>query len=131
TQDAASWDRRRGWASCRAWRCSCACLASTCWATACATCSTRTCASDMADPRPRRRADRPPTLTIAGLSVQFATRRGVARVVDNASLEVWPGEIVGLIGESGSGKTLTALSVLGLLPRQARISGGAIRLHGE
>ena len=81
--------------------------------------------------RAHRRDDRPPTLNISGLSIQFAMRRGIARVVDKVSLEVWPGEIVGLIGESGSGKTLTALSVLGLLPRQARVAAGEIRLHGE
>jgi oligopeptide/dipeptide ABC transporter ATP-binding protein len=81
--------------------------------------------------RPHRRSDRPPTLAAEGLSVEFASRRGVARVVDQVSLEVWPGEIVGLIGESGSGKTMTALSVLGLMPRTARIAGGTIVLSGE
>ena len=48
----------------------------------------------------------------------------MARVVDRVSLEVWPGEIVGLIGESGSGKTISALSALGLAPRGASIVGG-------
>ena len=56
--------------------------------------------------------------------------RGVTTVVDRISLTVGHGEIVGLIGESGSGKTLTALSVLGLLPRGASVTGGAIRLDG-
>ncbi|MBM3518819.1 MAG: ABC transporter ATP-binding protein [Alphaproteobacteria bacterium] len=72
-----------------------------------------------------------PTLCIADLTIEFASRRRLARVVDSVSLEVWPGEIVGLIGESGSGKTMTALSVLGLLPRRARLSSGTISLGGD
>ncbi len=86
---------------------------------------------DMRDIRPHARSDRPATLRVDDLSIEFASARGTARVVDRASLEVWPGEIVGLIGESGSGKTMTALSVLGLLPKRARIASGAISLAGE
>jgi peptide/nickel transport system ATP-binding protein len=71
-----------------------------------------------------------PTLAIEGLSIEHTGRRGTARVVDRLSLEVWPGEIVGLIGESGSGKTMTAMSVLGLLPRGVRVATGDIRLAG-
>ena len=83
-----------------------------------------------AEARGHRRQDRPPVLGIAGLTIEFATRRGAARVVDDVTLDVWPQEIVGLIGESGSGKTMTALAVLGLLPRTARITTGDIRLSG-
>ena len=85
----------------------------------------------MAETRPHRRTDRPPTLSIEGLRLEIATPRGLARVIDDVSLEVWPGEIVGVIGESGSGKTMTALSVLGLTPRRAAISSGGIKLHGR
>jgi peptide/nickel transport system ATP-binding protein len=84
----------------------------------------------IADARLHRRPDRPPVLAIDGLTVEFAGRQRVARVIDGATVEVWPGEIVGLIGESGSGKTMTALSILGLLPRGARITAGDIRLSG-
>jgi oligopeptide/dipeptide ABC transporter ATP-binding protein len=70
-------------------------------------------------------------LAIDSLRVEIATRRGLARVIDDVSLEVWPGEIVGVIGESGSGKTMTALSLLGLMPRRARIAAGEIALGGE
>jgi peptide/nickel transport system ATP-binding protein len=97
---------------------------------ACAMFSIRICESSMAEPRPHRRDDRPPTLAIDNLQIEIAMQRGLARVVDNVSLEVWPKEIVGVIGESGSGKTMTALSVLGLMPRRAKIAG-EIKLSGE
>jgi oligopeptide/dipeptide ABC transporter ATP-binding protein len=84
----------------------------------------------MVGSRTHRRADRPPTLAIARLRIEIAMQRGLARVVDDVTLEVWPGEVVGVIGESGSGKTMTALSVLGLMPRRARIAAGEIRLQG-
>jgi len=83
----------------------------------------------MSDGRRHRRSDMSPTLAIEKLRVEIATPRGIARVIDDVSLEVWPGEIVGVIGESGSGKTMTALSVLGLTPRRAGIAAGSIRLH--
>ena len=69
-----------------------------------------------------------PTLSVSDLSIEFARPQGLARVVDRVSLDVWPGEIVGIIGESGSGKTLTALSTLRMLPRRARVASGRIRL---
>ena len=78
--------------------------------------------------RKHRIAGKIPTLSISDLTIEFARRTGVARVVDNVTLEVWPGEIVGVIGESGSGKTLTALSTLRMLPKRARVMGGKIRL---
>jgi len=73
----------------------------------------------------------PPTLAIDGLSVEIKGRLGRASVVDAASLAIWPGEIVGLIGESGSGKTMIGLATLGLLPPAARIVAGEIRLNSE
>lgn len=86
--------------------------------------------SSMANPRPHRSIDRPPTLAIDGLCVEIAMQRGIATVVDNVNLEVWPNEIVGVIGESGSGKTMTALSILGLVPRRAKVAG-EIKLSGQ
>jgi ABC-type dipeptide/oligopeptide/nickel transport system ATPase component len=65
---------------------------------------------------------------IRGLSVAFTRRRVESRVVKDVSLDVWPGEIVGVIGESGSGKTLTALSALRMLPKRAQIAAGQIHL---
>ena len=52
-------------------------------------------------------------------------------MVDEVSLTIWPGEIVGLMGKSGSGKTMISLAVLGLLPSAARLASGKIRLKGE
>jgi oligopeptide/dipeptide ABC transporter ATP-binding protein len=72
-----------------------------------------------------------PTLEIEDLSIAIDSRTAVRNVVDDVTITVGAGEIVAVIGESGSGKTLTALAVLGLLPRQARMDGGTIRLKGE
>jgi peptide/nickel transport system ATP-binding protein len=64
-----------------------------------------------------------PLLEIKGLSVAFQTRNAELQATREISFSVNPGEIVGMVGESGSGKTVTGLSILGLLPRQARITG--------
>jgi peptide/nickel transport system ATP-binding protein len=77
----------------------------------------------MGDVRTHRRPGATPTLSVGDLVVEFPKRRETVRVVDRVSLDVWPGEIVGIIGESGSGKTLTALSVLRMLPKRARVAG--------
>ena len=76
-------------------------------------------------------SDAGPVLDIENLTIEFGSGQRVSRVVDGVNVSIKPGEIVGIIGESGSGKTLTALAVLGLLPRAARIRSGAIRLNGE
>jgi peptide/nickel transport system ATP-binding protein len=81
--------------------------------------------------RPHALPGAAPTLRIEALSLEYVGRRGVARVTERVSLEVWPREIVGLIGESGSGKTMTALAVLGLTPRGMRPAAGDIRLSGK
>jgi peptide/nickel transport system permease protein len=71
-------------------------------------------------------------LRIEGLSVEFATERGVSRVVDGVSLAIRPGETVGLVGESGSGKTVTSLAVMRLVPSPpGTIVEGAIRFDGQ
>lgn len=69
-----------------------------------------------------------PTLSVEGLSIEFSRRRVWTPVVHDVSMKVMPGEIVGVIGESGSGKTLSALAALRLLPRQARVASGRVRL---
>jgi len=70
-----------------------------------------------------------PVLTVRDLSVQVATEAGAKTVLDGLSFDLRAGETLALAGESGSGKSMTALAIMGLLPRpMARISGGAIRL---
>src|SRR3954452_15562497 len=70
-------------------------------------------------------------LEISDLCIEFPGPQGTRRVVDQISLSVRGREIVAVIGESGSGKTITALEVLGLLPRQAQINKGSILLKGR
>ena len=76
----------------------------------------------MSEPRPHARNAGPPALAIRDLVVEFNRQGGAPRAVDRVSLDVWPREIVGVIGESGSGKTMTALSAMRLLAlwRQGR-----------
>lgn len=70
-------------------------------------------------------------LDISGLSLSFQTEAGPARVLDHVDLIVNPGEIVGLVGESGCGKTTIARVILGTVPEgQVHIGGGTIRLDG-
>ena len=74
-----------------------------------------------------------PLLSVTDLRTWFFTDRGVVRAVDGVSFEVRHGETLGIVGESGCGKTVTSLSVVGLLPRPpARIvKGSSIRFRGE
>ncbi len=67
-----------------------------------------------------------PVIEVSSLSVDY----GAGAVIDRLSLAVAPGEVVGLVGESGCGKTTLGWSILGLLPRQAR-SSGVIQFRGE
>ena len=70
-------------------------------------------------------------LKVHGLEVAFPDRRGGQRVVvDNVSLEVGVGERVGLVGESGGGKSLTALAILGLVPEPGEIRSGRVTIGG-
>ena len=68
-------------------------------------------------------------LPVEDLSVALPTRSGYAKAVDGLSFAVDAGEVLGIAGESGSGKTITALSLFGLLPQGARVTG-SIRLDG-
>jgi len=72
-----------------------------------------------------------PLLEIRNLRVEFVTRRGTLRAVDDVSFEIAPGEVLGVVGESGAGKSLTGSAVLGLLEPPARIGAGEIRLEGQ
>ena len=70
-------------------------------------------------------------LEIRDLEISFYNGRKQTRRTDRVSFDVQPGEVVALVGESGCGKSITALSVLGLLPRQGRVTGGEILYQGR
>src|SRR5205807_7365946 len=70
-------------------------------------------------------------LEVEGLTTQIRQRRGWVTAVDAISFGVGRGEILGLVGESGCGKTMTALSLMRLLPAAARVSGGRASLDGR
>ncbi len=71
-----------------------------------------------------------PLLRIEDLRVEIAGRGRTVHALDGVDLDLAPGESLGVVGESGCGKTMTALSVLGLLPPGGRITGGRIRFDG-
>ena len=70
-------------------------------------------------------------LEVKHLRVEFPTRRGVLVAVDDVSLAIQPGEILGVVGESGAGKSMTGMAVLGLLEPPGRIAQGEILLAGQ
>ena len=71
-----------------------------------------------------------PLLGVADLTVEFPTRRGILRALDSVSFAIAPGEILGMVGESGAGKSLTGAAIIGLLAPPGRIAGGEVRLEG-
>jgi peptide/nickel transport system ATP-binding protein len=73
----------------------------------------------------------PPLLNIEGLSTRFFSEDGVVQALDDVSLTIAPGETLGLVGESGCGKSVTALSVMRLLPRNAKVVSGSVRFDGQ
>jgi oligopeptide/dipeptide ABC transporter ATP-binding protein len=70
-------------------------------------------------------------LSVEDLHVQFWTRRGTIYAVNGVSFEVAPGETLGIVGESGCGKSVTSLALLGILPRAGRITGGHASFDGR
>ncbi len=72
-----------------------------------------------------------PLLQVKNLIVEFPGRRGTLRALDDISFEIAPGEILGVVGESGAGKSLTGASIIGLLEPPGRVAGGQILLEGQ
>jgi peptide/nickel transport system ATP-binding protein len=70
-------------------------------------------------------------LQVSNLVVEFPHRRGTLRAIDDISFDIAPGEILGVVGESGAGKSLTGAAIIGLLEPPGRIAGGEIRLEGQ
>jgi peptide/nickel transport system ATP-binding protein len=72
-----------------------------------------------------------PLLEVRNLRVEFPTRQGTLCAVDDLSFDIAAGELLGVVGESGAGKTLTGMAIIGLLEPPGRIAAGEIRLEGE
>jgi peptide/nickel transport system ATP-binding protein len=78
-----------------------------------------------------RLAGAAPLLEVRHLRVEFPTRRGTLLALDDISFSIAPGEILGVVGESGAGKSLTGAAIIGLLEPPGRIAGGEILLDGQ
>ena len=72
-----------------------------------------------------------PLLEVSDLRTEIRLREGVVHAVDGVSFQLEPGETLGIVGESGCGKTMTALSIMNLLPTGGHIAGGSIKLNGQ
>ena len=73
----------------------------------------------------------PALLEVRDLRVEFPTRRGTLRALDGVSFAIAPGEVLGVVGESGAGKSMTGAAIIGLLEPPGRISGGEVLLDGR
>jgi len=73
----------------------------------------------------------PPLLEVRNLRVEFAQRHGTLLALDDISFDIAPGEVLGIVGESGAGKSLTGAAVIGLLDPPGRVAGGQIWFDGQ
>jgi peptide/nickel transport system ATP-binding protein len=72
-----------------------------------------------------------PLLEVRNLRVEFPTRRGTLTALDDVSLTIQPGEVLGMVGESGAGKSMTGAAIIGLIEPPGRIAGGQVLLEGR
>ncbi len=70
-------------------------------------------------------------LEVRDLRVEIPTRRGILIILDGVSFDIAPGEVLGLVGESGAGKSISGLAIIGLLEPPAHVSGGTVTLEGR
>ena len=73
----------------------------------------------------------PPVLSVRNLVVAIPSRAGISRPVNNISYDIAPGEILGVVGESGAGKSMAGNAIIGLLDRPAHIASGEVWLNGQ
>ena len=89
-------------------------------------------ASDQVTPLPPRRGKAGEVLLdIRGLKTHFDTREGVVKAVDEVSFHIKRGEVLGLVGESGCGKSVTSLSIMGLIPHPGEVVAGQVFFDGK
>jgi peptide/nickel transport system ATP-binding protein len=72
-----------------------------------------------------------PLLSVRGLTVEFPTRHGTLTAVQDIDLDIMPGEVLGMVGESGAGKSMTGNAIIGLIEPPGRIARGEVRLKGQ
>lgn len=72
-----------------------------------------------------------PVISVRGVTVDFPLRRGNFRAVEDVSFDIMPGEVLGVVGESGAGKSMTGSAIIGLIEPPGRITAGEVLLHGK